>query len=336
MNSFNMKRFFDDIIASPRKKALPVLSFPSTSLLGVNVRALIGSSELQAKGMKAVADRVPSAASVSMMDLSVEAEAFGSPVAVSDDEIPTVRDAIVFDEDDARAIEIPEVGAARTGRYIEAIGKAKALICDRPVLAGVIGPFSLAARLAGVSDAMVLAMTEPETMHVLLRKTTDFLTGYITAYRDIGADGAVMAEPVAGLLSPSLDAEFSAPYIKRITDAVQRDDFAIIYHNCGGSVIKCAESIISTGAAAFHFGNAVDMRTMLELMPKDKVVMGNIDPSSQFRGGTPSSIRESTLKLLEDCSVYPNFVISSGCDIPPGAPWENIDAFFAAVGEFYG
>ena len=33
---------------------------------------------------------------------------------------------------------------------------------------------------------------------------------------------------------------------------------------------------------------------------------------------------------------YPNFVISSGCDIPPASKWENIDAFFKAVDEFYG
>jgi uroporphyrinogen decarboxylase len=29
-------------------------------------------------------------------------------------------------------------------------------------------------------------------------------------------------------------------------------------------------------------------------------------------------------------------MISSGCDIPPLSPWENIEAFFAAVREFYG
>jgi uroporphyrinogen decarboxylase len=35
------------------------------------------------------------------------------------------------------------------------------------------------------------------------------------------------------------------------------------------------------------------------------------------------------------CCSYPNFVISSGCDIPPATPWENLDAFFAAVEEYY-
>ena len=39
---------------------------------------------------------------------------------------------------------------------------------------------------------------------------------------------------------------------------------------------------------------------------------------------------------MNACCKYPNFVISSGCDIPPASKWENIDAFFKAVDEFYG
>ena len=39
--------------------------------------------------------------------------------------------------------------------------------------------------------------------------------------------------------------------------------------------------------------------------------------------------------LVNKCAHYENFVLSSGCDIPPKTPWENIDAFFAAANEFY-
>ena len=61
------------------------------------------------------------------------------------------------------------------------------------------------------------------------------------------------------------------------------------------------------------------------------LVMGNGSPSAQFRGGTPDTIAAATRQLLDRCSQFSNFVISSGCDIPPQSPWENIDAFFAAA-----
>ena len=40
---------------------------------------------------------------------------------------------------------------------------------------------------------------------------------------------------------------------------------------------------------------------------------------------------EAVHTLVERCKAYPNFVLSSGCDIPPDAKWENIRAFFTAI-----
>ena len=331
-----MRKWLDEMVASPVKKAMPVLSFPSIQLLGISVTDLISHSEKQAEGMARVAQRCPdAAASLSMMDLSVEAECFSSHIRFSADEVPTVVGGIVSTPEEAEALAVPAVGTGRTGTYIEAIRQAKAKITDRPVFAGVLGPFSLAGRLMDVSQAKLYCFDEPEMVHLLLSKVTKFLIEYIAAYKAIGADGVVIAEPLAGLLSPALAQEFSADYVKQIVDSAQSDEFLVIYNNCGGSTVKTIESILTTGASAFHFGNAIKMAEMMPHIPAHIPALGNVDPASQFRNGTPASVREATLALLEECGKYPNYIISSGCDIPPLSPWENIDAFFAAVKEFY-
>ena len=331
----NMKQWLSDMIASDRKTALPILSFPSVSLLGVTVQELISDSDRQAQGMKLVADRVKTAAAVSLMDLSVEAECFGATIRVSDDEVPTVIGCLVKDENEANNLQIPAVGTARSGLYVESIRKAVEIITDRPVLAGIIGPFSLAARLLDVNEIMVACYEDPDTVHIVLEKATTFLIEYAKAYKTAGANGIVMAEPVAGLLSPALEKEFSAPYVKQIVEAVQDDSFIVIYHNCGDNTPLMCKSILSTGAAAYHFGNSIDMYDMMAKMPSDTVVMGNVDPAGVLRQGTPAIVREATLNVMNLCCRYPNFVVSSGCDIPPATPWENIEAFFAAVEEYY-
>lgn len=331
----NMTQWLQDIKAAPVKKPMPVLSFPCIQLLGIDVQQLISSSDYQAKGMKAVADRTDAAASVSMMDLSLEAEAFGSTIRVSPDEVPAVIGHIVENQEQADALKVPEVGAGRTAIYVEAIKKACGLITDRPVFAGVIGPFSLAGRLLDVSEAMIYCYDDPDMVHTVLTKATDFLIKYIRAYKEVGANGVVVAEPLAGLLSPALNDEFSVPYMKRIVDELQDDDFLIIYHNCGGGTIRMIDGILSIGAGAYHFGNAIDMTEMIKHIPDDTVVMGNIDPAGEFRNGTPESIRKATMDLLAACREHKNFVISSGCDIPPLSSWDNIDAFFAAAKEYY-
>ena len=331
----DMKTWLEELKAAPVKKAMPVLSFPAIQLMDVSVRELISDSSLQAKGMALVAQRVDSAASVSLMDLSVEAECFGAQIRVSDEEVPTVVGQVVSTEEEAEALAIPEVGACRTGLYLDAIKKAAGLITDRPVFAGVIGPFSLAARLLDVTEVMIDCYEEPDMVHIVLDKVTQFLCAYCQAYKEAGANGVVLAEPVAGLLSPALAEEFSGPYVKRIVDAVQDDSFLVIYHNCGGSTIQQIDSILATGSAAYHFGNAIDMAEMMTHIPAGTVAMGNVDPAGEFRNGTPDSIRAATLAVMDACYKYPNFVISSGCDIPPLSRWENIDAFFAAVREYY-
>ncbi len=331
----NMMKWLDGVKTAEQKKAMPILSFPCIHLLGVNVRELTSDSELQAKGMKLIAERYNTLASVSMMDLSVEAEAFGATVRFSDDEVPTVTGAVVTSPEDAEALKVPSVDAARCPIYIDTIRKACKTITDRPVFAGVIGPFSLTGRLMSVSEAMISCYTDPDTVHTTLEKATRFLINYINEYKACGANGIVIAEPLTGMLSPDLAKEFSEPYVRQIVEAVQTDEFIVIYHNCGNNVLLMADSILATKAAAFHFGNSVVLSDMLKKFGNDTVVMGNVDPAGCIKNGTPAFVKEETKRIMNECSGYSNFVISSGCDIPPETGLENLDAFFKAVDEFY-
>lgn len=321
--------------AASKQKPMPILSFPGIQLTGVTVNELVKSGKLQAECMKAIADRFDTLASVSLMDLSVEAEAFGSPIHFSADEVPTVTGAIIADENDLDNLAVPSIGTARTGEYVNTIREAKKLITDRPVFAGAIGPYSLAGRLMDMTEIMMLCYEEPELVHGVMEKATQFLIAYNTALRDAGADGLIMAEPASGMLSPPLMEEFSTPYVARIIAAVETVNCVFVYHNCGNSTIALVKHILATGAKAFHFGNAIDLAEMIKLIPSDRIVMGNIDPVSRLRNGTPESVRTVTFDLLSQCGDYSNFILSSGCDIPPVTSLENLEALFSAAKEHY-
>jgi uroporphyrinogen decarboxylase len=331
----DMKKWVAETIASTEKQALPVLTFPAIQKMGVDVPDLLDDVDEQIKAMSIIHDRFDIAATLAFMDLSVEAEGFGSTVIAKPGEVPTVVGALLSEDSSADDLNVPDVHSGRMGKYIESVAAVAANVNDRPVLAGCIGPYSLAGRLMDVNEIMLLSYEEPELVHAVLDKVTNFLIDYAQAYKEVGADGVVMAEPLAGLLSPTLFGEFSTDYVKRIVDAVQDDSFIVVYHNCGPQVITNAESIASIHAAGYHFGNAIDMADILPLMPQDSLVMGNIDPTTQFMYGNPQSVYSKTMSVLAECASYPNFVISSGCDIPPLSPWENIDAFFAATSDFY-
>ncbi|MGI6213734.1 MAG: uroporphyrinogen decarboxylase family protein, partial [Christensenellales bacterium] len=297
-----------------RHLSMPILSFPSTSLIGCSVAELVSDAGKQALGMKAVADRCPTSASLNMMELSVEAEAFGAQIRFSPDEIPTIRQGVLSDLNEAANLDVPKVGGKRTGIFIEGIKKAKALIKDRPVFCGVIGPYSLAGRLYDMTMLMMACYDEPDNVKILLEKCASFISDYIAAFKKAGADGVIIAEPAAGLLSPALCEEFSSVYVKRIIESAQDNNFVFVYHNCGNT-LPLIDSLAGVGADIYHFGNAVDMQKVLELMPRDKVAIGNINPVD-FRTKRPAEIYKNTTELLNRCAKYPNYIISSGCDIP--------------------
>ena len=329
-----MDEWLKQIRIKKNKRAMPVLTFPAIQLLNTSVEKLISDSNLQSEALKLINQRCHPLAIMGFMDLSVEAEAFGANIRFSEDEVPIVVGSIVKSEEDVINLKVPKVGTKRTQIYLDAMKKAKQEIKDCPVFAGCIGPFSLAGRLLGVSEAMICCYDEPEMVHLVLKKATEFLINYLQAYKDLGIDGVFIAEPLAGILSPNLCDEFSSRYVKEIVSVLDDDSFLVAYHNCGNNTLKMVDTILSTGCRLYHFGNAISIEQMLKLMPKDVMVMGNIDPVS-LKDASKEDVIAATNALLEAIGDVDNFVISSGCDIPPLAKWENIDAFMKTAQEYY-
>jgi uroporphyrinogen decarboxylase len=186
-----------------------------------------------------------------------------------------------------------------------------------------------------MSEIMANCYDEPDFVNKTLSKTAEFITNYVLAFKEAGANGVVIAEPAAGLLSPGLVEEFSSRYVKKIADRVKDDKFLFLYHNCGPNTPLMLPSLLGIGADAYHFGDAINLSSVLEGIPAGILVMGNVSPSAQFRNGTPESIYAATTEILRAGAAHKNFVISSGCDIPPMSSWDNIDSFFKAVKDFY-
>ena len=328
-----MKKLVKSLLEN-KARTLPILSFPSTQLLGISVNELIRNAENQAKGMKAIMDRCNMGAALNMMDLSVEAEAFGSKVKFEENEVPAVTEGLISDISEAYDVKVPSIGAGRTNIYVDGVKKAKEIITDAPVFCGVIGPYSLAGRIFDMMELMMSCYDDPDGVKELVNKCKLFLIDYLKAFKAAGADGVVMAEPASGMLSPDMCEEFSTPYVKEIIDAVADENFVFVYHNCGNNTIAQAETIASLGADVYHFGNAIDLSEMIPLMPEGSVVMGNVDPVL-FKTSTPEVIEKTTREVFEKCNKFDNFMLSSGCDIPAEAKWENLDAYFSTVKKLY-
>ena len=231
----NMNKWFEELIASDKKAALPILSFPAAKMLGVTVDELVNSGDLQAQGVKLMTDAYPVAAAQAYMNLSAEAEAFGAKCVHSPEEVPTIIGQLVATPEDADALELPAIGTKQTGPILDGLKKARALITDKPFFAECIGPFSLAGRLMDVNEIMVNCYDEPEMVETIMQKTTKYLIGWMGECKKAGCDGVIMAEPLTGVLSPNLAREFSHPYVKELVDQLKKTN-NVIFVGCVGKV----------------------------------------------------------------------------------------------------
>lgn len=324
------RSFVQAILASSRRLAFPVAVYPGLQLIPGQVRAMVTDPEVQARTQLALQARYHSPFLLSAMDLSVEAESFGASVRWVDDEVPTVVGRLVRDPGEVRRLSVPSPGEGRTRVPLATVRHLARTAPASIVVGGCIGPFSLAARLTGVTEALELTVDAPALVHELLEKATGFLIAYAAAFQAAGANALLIAEPSAGLLSPRALAEFSTPYLRQLRDSLRPLPIDPILHNCGARPAHLP-ALLDTAFDCFHFGAPMDMPTALQRVPGNVVVCGNLDPAGVFCASAPDQVAAAATSLLQATEGHRNFVLSSGCDIPPDAPLASLDALYGAL-----
>lgn len=329
----NIKEWMRNAMESPRRFTIPIMTNPGIELCGQTVTKAVTDGQIHYEAIRKLNEIYPADASTAIMDLTVEAEAFGAAIRFSEDEVPTVIGRLLTDYQSVLDLDVPSLEKGRVKEYLKANRLTTACIKDKPVFGGCIGPYSLAGRLFDMTEMMMAIYTEPETVTLLLEKCTAFIINYCQGMKDAGVNGVILAEPAAGLISNEDCLLYSSKYVKQIVEAVQDDYFMVVLHNCGNTG-HCTEAMIATGAMGYHFGNKADMLEALKQCPANVLVMGNLDPVGLFKMAGRAEVKQATAALLNATSAYPNFVLSSGCDIPPQIPAENIEAFYEAVNEY--
>jgi len=314
------------VLDYPGRLAMPIGVYAGLEITHASVQDAVTGAQAQSEAVLALHQRFQTAVMLTAMDLSAEAETFGCEIRMAVDEIPTVIGRRAASQAAIDALPAPQPGDMRTRVHLDTAQKLAATRLT-PVLGGLIGPFSLAGRIFGVSEALEATASDPDLILSLLEKVTAFLSAYALAFRQAGASGIIMAEPAAGLLSPRGLGRFSAPFVRRIIQAIQNEDFTVILHNCGARIVHLPK-VLESGAEIYHFGAPMDMAAALSQVNGEVILAGNLDPTAVFHSGTPEQVRQQTGDLLAIAAGQRNFILSSGCDLPPGVPVQNLDAFY--------
>lgn len=329
--------FLDSVLNAGGPLCAPLAGFPGIALTNSTVRENLTDPVLQARTLIAMHRAVNFDIVFPMMDLTVEAHALGANVDWEIDELPAVTGIRVETMADAESLPAPEIGQGnRLDVFVETCRLLKRTFPEKPVWAYVLGPFSITGRLMGMTEIAIAVKLEPELVHAVLRKCNDLLLTYSSALLDTGVDGLMVLEPASGMLCKDDGNNFSNFYVKEIVDMVRKRGRTSALHNCG-NIGHLVESLCATGIEVLHVGSVSDPSEIYPRVPKNIVLMGNLDPTEVFLRGTPAEVEGATRKLSDRMADCERFVMSSGCDLPPGVSIENLQVFQrAACGEYAG
>ena len=90
MSKLNMKEWINEIIQKKEVVAMPIMTHPGIEMIGKTVRDAVTDGQVHYNAIKALSEKYPTAAATVIMDLTVEAEAFGAEIVFPENEVPSV------------------------------------------------------------------------------------------------------------------------------------------------------------------------------------------------------------------------------------------------------
>jgi len=144
-----------------------------------------------------------------------------------------------------------------------------------------------------------------------------------------GAQVICILEPTAVMLGPNQFEAFSSKYVSHICNTCEYANAAFVYHTCGNTmhlIDKMVESGVD-GVSLDSKSAGIDLPAVATQIPESIAIIGNISPTENILVGRETDVENDVLSLLEEMDAYPNFILSTGCDLPQEVPLKNIQAF---------
>ncbi|MCF7935539.1 MAG: uroporphyrinogen decarboxylase family protein [Synergistales bacterium] len=309
-----------------RTPVAPLLGHPGAPLTGTTLKANLTDPATQTASLKALEEAVSPDALFLFMDLTVEAEALGCSIEFDDNAPPSVEHSPITDASKLGDLDTSQDLPGRMSTFVEVVRQARDTL-DTPISAYTIGPFTLASQLAGTTNLCVSCIKDPDFVKRLVEQSTEVIKQYAAALVEAGVEVYTILEPSAVMISAQHFGKFSGPYCRELFDSVPQA--WKILHICGNSG-HLLEAMCATGAEGLSLDANVSLPELARRCPGDVALIGNISPVQTVMQKDPAAIRTAVLDLRKEMAEHPNFVLSTGCDLPLGTPMENVKAFVEA------
>jgi uroporphyrinogen decarboxylase len=249
----------------------------------VSFEELVRTPSLCAEVTLQPIDRFGFDAAILFSDILTVFDAMG--VQVRFDPAPVV-DRPVRSAADVQGLEFAPA-AESLGYVYDAVRACKAALADRVPLIGFCGaPLTTASYLieGGSSKEFrhtkAMAFAEPVLFGGLLESITTLLCDYLGEQVRAGADALQIFESWGAAFSPADYREYVLPHLARLVESARGHGVPVIAFVRGNA--NLLEHAKDLGADVIGIDWGIDLDRALEVVGRDKVVQGNLDPIALF------------------------------------------------------
>ncbi|MFH1929997.1 MAG: MtaA/CmuA family methyltransferase [Pseudomonadota bacterium] len=187
-----------------------------------------------------------------------------------------------------------------------------------PVVAGIIGPFTIAGALIDTVPLLKATFKTPEKIRPWLDIGEKAGTAMANALIDAGADIICCEDMTASpeLIAPKTYGDYEVEYQRRQFEAIS---VPTILHICG-KVDSIVEWMGQTGADVLSLEPKADLKLAREKCGPDTIFLGGVDVATTLFLGDPDAVRQDAEKSIAEGIQ----ILAPGCAVGPGTPNKNL------------
>jgi [methyl-Co(III) methanol-specific corrinoid protein]:coenzyme M methyltransferase len=259
-------------------------------------------------------------------DMAVESEILGATMEWGSQDILPTELGSAYNHPDELIISDDFLDRGRIPIVLQAITRLRRRYeSEVAVVASIVGPFTLGAKLFGFDNFFTWLITDPDYVLTIMDRLTELAIKYAAAQVDAGADVILIGEASCSgmLISPDTYRDVVAERHARLCLAISVPS---ILHICGRTA-RHIPYLLQTGVTGYSFDEGANIDVVRSLLKGKVAMVGYVPTVGTMLDGTP----EDVYRAATECLQKGVDVLAPGCSLPPHTTNANIAALVQAA-----
>lgn len=309
----------------------PILSGVTRKLVDATYYDWANDADICSKALIKAAEEFDQDCIVTLIDLSVECDAWGQKLVFPENEAahPDYNNLLINDiEDYANIKKVDYRNSKRMMMHIETCKKlVEAKGGELPIIAFVFGPLGTLSMMRSQQELYMDLYDDPDAVKEAVANVSETLKVYCRAIAETGVNAIMFDTLFASgtIMSPSMWIEFEGEFMREISDVCRECGVQVMIHNCGQNIYFDEQiEYIKPTAISFLYPPQ-GCKSFAECKEKygDKVfLIGAVTPASAVIG-TDEAWEKECKDNIDAMKKGGGFMLATGCEYPANASFDR-------------